>query len=376
MPLRMMEMKRVIVVGAGIIGLVLARELARGGIPVTVYDSKAHVADKTAKASGIFSKEGLAKIAIKYDRAIVNELNGAVIFAGGESMRVGAKTTKAYVLDRGIFAECCADEARAAGTDIVMGRRLTRDDIVQLAKDNDNVVVGADGVVSTVASAIGFPPIKEYVLTYKAEYRDAAVPDLHKVGLFFSKKIARRFFGWTVPYSKSKLEVGIGISSLSRGNSSAAFNAFAKTPYMQEALGGASKVAGYASMIPLEWRRRTVMGNVLLVGDAAGQVKATTGGGVVFGASCARIAADAIVAAFRKGRPLAAYEKAWRREHELDLRLHRIAHSYYSMLGDRGFSAMIKLSKVMGIDSFLGTYGDMDRPTLIIRRFFLRGISE
>ncbi len=368
--------KAVFIVGAGVIGLTLAKELALKDIDVTVYDSKSKVSDNAAKASGIFSREGLAKMDMKWETAQQNTLDGAVIHAGGEQLKVSSTGTVAYVLDRGIFANLCAKEAVAAGAKLAMGRRLEREQLIEIGKDNEKILVGADGAVSNVASALGFQKIEEYILTYKAEYEGVDIPDEHKVEVMFSNKIASRFFGWTCPYSGSKLEVGIGISDRSRSNSTGAFNKFIQTDYMKKLLAGAERTAGYASIIPIKYRSKTVIGNTLLVGDAAGQVKATTGGGIIFGSACAKVAARCISENIKHGRPLMDYEKAWRKDHQLDLRLHKAIHGYYSMLGDDSFAAMIKLLKLAGFEGFLGRYGDMDRPSLVLKRFFLRGAAK
>jgi flavin-dependent dehydrogenase len=364
--------KKAIIIGAGVIGLSLAKMLAKHGVDTVVYDSKKKVSDNTAKASGIFSKDGLSRTGINYHGAIVNTLAGATLRAGKESMRIKSSATKAYVLDRGKLADICAEEARAAGAEIELGRRVDRETVRRFSSDENSVVIGADGAVSTVASAIGFPPIKEHILTYKAEYSGAAVEDTHMVGLYFSNKIANRFFGWYVPYSGTKVEVGIGVSGRAKKTSTKAFEQFIASDMLSPIIGNARKTAGYASMIPVSQRAVTVKGNVMLVGDAAGQVKATTGGGIIFGIACAHIAARVIREHMTQDKSLEVYEKLWRKRYGLDLGLHRLVHSYYSYLGEREMEWMVRLSKMMGAERFLGKYGDMDSPSLIIKRFFLR----
>jgi digeranylgeranylglycerophospholipid reductase len=368
--------RKVIVIGAGVIGLTLATELAKSGVDTTVYESKASVSQNAGRASGIFSREGLSRMGIDYSPALQNTLNGAIIHGGGELFSVETEGTKAFVLDRRILAELCAENARMKGARIVLNKRIGREELLDIARDKSNILVGADGAVSNVASAFGFPQINEYVLTYKAEYANANVHDLHRVELFFSNRVAKRFFGWSVPYSKSTLEVGVGISSHSGQNSTSAFNAFINNSRIGGMIGGAEKTAGYASIIPLQVRKRTVMGNVLLVGDAAGQVKATTGGGIIFGTACARLAAGAITEHISTGRKLARYENMWRRAYGLDLRLHKMVHGYYSNLGDSGLSLAIRAARLLGFEKFLSDYGDMDSPKLMFKRFFLRGLSN
>jgi digeranylgeranylglycerophospholipid reductase len=368
--------KRVLIVGAGLVGLTLAKELAMHGIEVEVVDSKKHVSDGAAKASGIFSVSGLSRIEINPKHAILNTLDGATLQAGKERLRVKAKKTMAYVVDRGTMVELCKNAAIKAGAKVTLGKKLDRKDLQKLAEDKSLIIVGADGAVSTVAAAFLFPKIEEYILTYKAEYKKAAIADSNMAGLFFSNEIAYRFFGWTCPYSKDKVEIGIGISDKAKITSTAAFSKFLNGGMLDGLLKGSEKLNGYASIIPLSTRSKTVKDNVMLVGDAAGQVKATTGGGIIFGCSCAKILASTINNNIKRNVPLEAYEKEWRRRYSLDLRMHGFLHNYYSNLKVSNFEVFLKLTKMLGAEEFFSEYGDMDRPSLMLKRFFLRGLAK
>jgi flavin-dependent dehydrogenase len=361
--------KDVAIIGGGVVGLVLARGLARAGIDVTLYEAKRAIGEGANKASGILSIGGLEGIGVDYRKAVLNSLSGAVLHAGKQKLSIKAKKPMAYVLDREIFAKLCAKEAKEAGARIIVGTKVDGGMLSWLSESG--VVVGADGVISTVASHFDFPKIDDYVLTYKAEYSGADINDVNSCDLFFSDA-PKKFFGWTCPYSSSVLEVGIGEWMRSRRNSLAVFNAFVRNPIVSKWLRGATKISGRASIIPLQSRKTTVKGNVLLVGDAAGQVKATTGGGIVFGTLCAKTAAEVIASHIRKGTPLAAYEKLWRKKYGLDLRMHKFIHRYYSNIGIGGSALLFRLAKLAGMENFLSEYGDMDRPSLVLKRLFVR----
>jgi digeranylgeranylglycerophospholipid reductase len=359
-------MKKVVIVGGGIVGLVLAKELASNGVDVTVYDRKEKAGENAAKASGILSKRGLERIGLNYKGASVNTLNGAILHAGKEKLEVFADGARAYVLDREKLEMASSKATEREGVEIVYGKMIGKRELREM---KNVIVVGADGAVSSVASAFGFPPIDEHVLTYKATYSEATVKRRHIVEMFFNRF---RFFGWSVPYGGDVIEVGVGGSNRMKRSSYDVFRDFIREKEVVGIVGKAKEESAYASIIPLGPRKITVRGNVLLVGDAAGQVKATTGGGIIFGASCAKIAAQTILANIERGRSLAAYEKDWRRAYGLDLNLHRAIHAFCSSLNTGSFEFVMKVLRAMGAESFFSKYGDMDRPSLMVKRFFLR----
>ena len=68
-----------------------------------------------------------------------------------------------------------------------------------------------------------------------------------------------------------------------------------------------------AGLIPVGGpRRRTVRGNVLLAGDAAGHLMPCNGGGIPTAVICGALAGEVAAAHVREGTPLSAYEERWR----------------------------------------------------------------
>ncbi len=368
-------MKRVVVVGAGVIGLSIAKELAARGIETEVYDGKKSVVDEANKASGILSKRGLELSGLNFKDAVVNMLRGATLHFKDEAMRVHSDEVKAYILDRSRLAQNCYNDALDAGAAVHLGKRLSIDGIREL-DDGKTIIVGADGAVSNVARAFKFPGIGSFVLTYKAEYEHAKIPERDMVDLFFSKKFAHGFFAWSAPYSYEVVELGVGVESSRKMHSIAAFEEFLKVKQVKAMIGGARRVSGGASIIPIGDRPRTVIGNVLLVGDAAGQTKATTGGGIIFGVACAKVAARDIEAAIKNGKLLASYEKDWRRTYGMDLKMHRALHNYYSWLSDNNMERFARIAKILGAENFFSKYGDMDSPTLMLKRLLIRKMAK
>jgi|GEM_PF-1145067 flavin-dependent dehydrogenase len=355
----------VAVIGAGTAGLIAAKKLAQLGIPTVVYDQK-KVLGVPVRASGILSINGLDGLGIGYGRAITNTLYGARIHAGGETMKIEAKKAMAHVLDRKGLNDLCHDEAVANGADVILERRIGGQKLDLLAESN--IIVGADGAVSEVAKHFSMGKIRKYTVTYKAEFNIAS-EDPRLVDLFFGKNISDGLFGWFSPNAKDILEVGIGVDSQS-GNAKAAYERFTASPYVSGILGGAKPISEGASIIPMSLREKIVdeERRVMLVGDAAGQVKPSTGGGIVYGGNAAMMAAEAIHDHLSGKAPLGSYERKYNRKYGLDTWLHSAANAIYS--GGVVLDLAIRAMNALGVPSFLSKYGDMDMPSLTFRNIF------
>ena len=53
--------------------------------------------------------------------------------------------------------------------------------------------------------------------------------------------------------------------------------------------------------------------------------------------------------------------------------MHRTLSRAYSGMSAGNLALLVKAAKALGIEPFLSKYGDMDRPSVMLRRFFLRG---
>ncbi len=363
----------VAVVGAGTSGLIMARDLEGYGIGTSVYDQKTKLG-YPAKASGIISINGLKSLGIGYEKAVTNTLYGANIHVGKEVMRIIAKNPQAHVLDRVRLNEICYDEAVDKGASVNTGARIDSRKIGELHEKN--ILVGADGPLSEVAKYFSMGSISKYTLTYKAEF-NVDVEDAKVVDLFFDNRVAPKFFAWICPNAKDILEVGIGIGSR-YGNSKAAFEKFLKLDEVAGYVRRGKLLDGYASLIPMQTVRKVVdeKNEVLLVGDAAGQVKPTTGGGIVFGGNAARLAAKVISEHLRKGVSLNDYGRLFKKSFGTDIAMHSLINKLYANLDVEKLGFLLNVSKTLGFESFFSRYGDMDRPSVMLKRFILRGSAK
>jgi flavin-dependent dehydrogenase len=106
-------------------------------------------------------------------------------------------------------------------------------------------------------------------------------------------------------------------------------------------------------ILPLAPVARTWSARVLAVGDAAGLVKATTGGGIYFGLLSGRIAADVLTGALREDRLTASrlheYERRWRARLWPEIRAGLAFRAVAARLNDRTIDALVELARLDGI---------------------------
>jgi flavin-dependent dehydrogenase len=105
--------------------------------------------------------------------------------------------------------------------------------------------------------------------------------------------------------------------------------------------------------LPLSPLSRTFTHRVLAVGDAAGLVKPTTGGGIFYSLVSASLAADVLSDALRTNRhdeaTLSAYQGAWRKQLGPELRSQLALRMLAQRLTDVEIDAFFQLARTNGV---------------------------
>jgi len=341
-------MAKLHVVGAGPAGCIAAISALRNGHDVTISEEH-DSAGQPQNCSGHFSKDGLESLAVfaDYKKAILNQIRGAHIHLAGERFSVRRGSPVSFVCDRAALDRELASKAEAEGAKINYGERIT-------SRFHAANIIGADGPFSAVARHFSFPPIRKFAATlqvtahYRCENKDM-------VEVYLSNAAFPGFFAWAIPHDEYTAELGVGVELPCRAGP-----AWAKFLRMRGAK-AVHKPKGF--IIPLEVRSRTAKSlagrNVALVGDAAGQVKATSGGGVVFGGNCAAIAG-------RHATKPETYEAEWRGRFGLDLAIHGFIHDYLASQDDRQLAGLGRRLKKLNCGEYLARNGHMDHPTRML----------
>jgi digeranylgeranylglycerophospholipid reductase len=329
-------MHDVAVVGAGPAGLRAAALLRARGLDVAVLEEHGSIGEPV-QCSGLVSAN-IRRLVRLPRECVLHSVRGAVIHSGGTRLTLSKKGTAAYVVDRALFDRHLAGEAgsvlRGCG---VRGMRVTGSGIrlsTSRGAFGSEVVVGADGPNSLVARHFGSRP-RELLQGIIAIARERDHSDM--VELFVDKALAPEGFLWRIPRGDS-VEYGMWSRSVSFGRLEGFFG-----------LGPGYERRG--GLIPLG-PGRTCFERALLVGDAAGQVKPWSGGGVVYGLVAAGMAAQTIWEAFEhhdfSERSLSAYEARWKDGLGTGIGIGMLGRRVFERVGGREAGAALRLLGLFG----------------------------
>lgn len=345
-----------LVVGASVVGGVAAQQLARRGLSTVMVSDKAHVG-KDGKCTSIVSASGLTKTGLDYQDAVVHSVHGARIHCKSRTLAVRTKTPVAHVLNRFQLDALSVAQAQDAGAELVTRARFSawnqNTASTKAGAIQSRVLVGADGVGSTVASVCGFPKLSDVVVAWEGEFESATLADPDAVDVFLDYP---GLFAWAVPAGPKTVRIGLAV----KPPQDLAFHKkrLLSDPLVAGMRSNAVMVREFYHAIPLAYRKQTQKNDVCLVGDAAGQAKATTGGGIVFGSLCAKELADA-VQDHVAGKPL-DYEARWRNKYVKTLDAHQWIRKTLDVL-PFGVSAFgLSALSAIGFGGFLEKRGDMD----------------
>jgi geranylgeranyl reductase family protein len=354
-------MRDVLIIGGGPGGLETARRLAADGFDVELFEEHPSSGDPV-HCTGVLATEAFDELGL-VRTVILNPLSTARFFApSGAAVEHTTAQTEAVVVDRLALDRSLFAEARAAGVSLVVGRRATDvavdDDGVTVSLGDGSRVRGRACVLACGAQyamqrrlGMGLPSI--FLQSAQLELPAARLGD---VELRFGRSVAPGGFAWMVPVRRpggAYARVGLMCEDQAAHYFQRLVREVGPRWGLDATHPDGSPMRPRQKVLPLAPIERTYATRVLAVGDAAGLVKATTGGGIYYSLLSAAMASDVLGRGLRADRLHAAalqpYEAAWKARLGPELEAQRRLRLLAQRLSDVDIDAFFDLARTDGV---------------------------
>lgn len=294
----------VVVAGGSVAGLLCAREIALRGHKVLVIEEDYEIGTPE-HCGGLVSISAMDDLGIIPMRATLdNKVRTArMISPSGKSFTLDARPQQVIVLDRREFDKQIAHQAKVNGAEIRVRsslREITKDGVK--TSDGDikcKVIVDARGVSSLIhKDRTGTLQSAQYEV-----YADWI--DKEQVEVYLDQEKYPGFFAWIIPTRRDEAKVGVAGKGI---NPAGVLEDFLKQK------GNYSTVRKIFAPIWVKGPiKEFVTRNIVTIGDAAGQAKPTTAGGIYSSGFGGILAGNAISKFLESGKEaeLQRYQKEW-----------------------------------------------------------------
>jgi flavin-dependent dehydrogenase len=187
--------------------------------------------------------------------------------------------------------------------------------------------------------------------------------DPNMVEVFLGNDYASGFYAWLIPKKDGRAKLGLATRT---GNPKKSLQRLIREhPVASEKLGTAKILKTVFHPLTLGGPIPKICSNgFLVVGDAASQVKPTTGGGVVFGMSSARIASEVACGALSindfSSAFLSEYERRCREVMGFDINTMLRIRKMLNAMSDKSMDDAISFCKKLRLDETLQNFEDVD----------------
>jgi len=371
----------VAVIGGGPVGSYAALHLAQKGIGVTVYEEHPEIG-VPSHCAGHISIRSLRSMGLyPLPNGIVENNFSVANFYSPQgtkfSLHLSCPVTTA--INRAKFDQYLAKQAKDSGVEFQMSTRveslLKRNGCVKgisikqadgsKVDVNSKVVFDAEGISSRLLRQAGLRTLDPRGLVYavETEIEGAQDTEMEAVEVYFGKNIAPGFYGWLIPRPDGTAKLGLATN---KGDPRAYLKRLiTKHPVASKQLAKAKITsAGYHAISLAGPIGRVYTDGFLAMGDCASQVKPTTGGGVIFGLTCAKEAANIATEAIQHGdvsaHALQPYQKRCDELLNFDVRVMLRLRRFLDSLSDEKLDEMLHVVGKLGVDRALSGVDEID----------------
>ena len=348
----------IIIVGAGPAGCKIGELTAKNGFKVLILEEHPDIGIPV-QCAGLVSHR-IFELSKASRKVVVNRVRKARFYCSNNYIELKSKKN-VYVIDREKFDKELAKRAEFSGVEIKTKTRFLgyeKGKFLEVKTNRGNfqtkLLVGADGPNSTVAKAARLKLPDNKLVGVQATIKSNYKPDT--VELWFDPEISPEFFGWVIPENKNLARVGLATNkNVVKCLDNLFIKRFNRRIKCKKILAGTIRYGLIDN---------SVSNNVLLVGDAAAQVKPFSGGGIIYGLIGAEIAAKACTESikeknYKKEFLRQNYDDVWKEKLAWPIRKGLIMSKTIHSFSDSQLSFLFSIFKKTRIKKLL-EFTDMD----------------
>jgi digeranylgeranylglycerophospholipid reductase len=383
-----MDCFETIIVGGGPSGSLAAISALHRykGLKIAIFEQREKIGHPP-HCSGLIGINGLKQLKIYHSLAkkvCDNQIRKARFFSpSGISFILDRKKDDLLVLDRPRLDTCLAKNAKNLGASLNHHHSIkkikyneTRAEwmVSGLGKKNQpfntstKVIISAEGHHPKISPQASLPTPSNawFFPALQYEMDNVIISDKNTVELYFGNKIAPGFYAWLIPLNESMARIGLAIHPLlSHGVRKFLEYTIKKHPILSKKLEKSVRINSWGGFVPAHGPiSKTYADGFMVVGDAAGQTKATTGGGFNIGGYCGllagKVAAEAIISNNQSSNFLKKYQRLWHSIFEPNLSIMKLFRRCLSFLPDKTLDAIFNIAIETGINDSIQKVQDVD----------------
>ena len=371
----------IIIVGAGPVGSTIAYYLAQNKLNVAMVDKKKQIG-LPLQCAGIISKH-IFEVNQLPKEVILNTVKGAFLHTNNHVLNVEKQENVAYIIDRIKYDQYLFNKAINEDVDF-LNHKVSDVNVekgtVYFSNDNfitSKIIIGCDGYNSTLSSVIGNTPQNYFASQMLVKINDENMQNFRN-----SKRIVNDYvdtyldedlwpgFLWCIPLKDNLYRIGL-FSNLSHKKLDEILINFLNSNFEYEL------IEKYKGFIPIfDKNNQLIKDRVLLIGDAASQIKPTSGGGLIIAFDCCKIACKYIIDAIKNDdiTLLKGYQDEFNKKYLKEFNYQFKVQKTLSLLNNNDLDYFFKKLKENDCQKLISKYGDIDNQSKLVKEFIKRGL--
>ena len=285
-------MYQVVIVGAGPVGGRLATELSSRGISTLMLEEHAEIG-RPFQCAGLVNPPAMNMVNL-HD-TILQSVDGALMHSpSGIMLPVGKDgRVRTHVVCRKRFDQGVVAQAMDAGAHLWLKSKpidasVTDDGVIVKVEREGKILdlkcrllVGADGAHSWTRRHFRMGRPKEMMIGFQADVSGLTGKD-NWLEMYTGKDFAPGFFAWVIPTGNNTHRVGMWArpQDLDGRSVEECYESLISHDLWKKRFAGMNEIARYCGPVPCGTIRKPFKDRVMVIGDAAGMAKPTTGGGI------------------------------------------------------------------------------------------------